>query len=471
VSASRNWTHIDVAGNPSFSCAIYNQESFIAAGNNTTNVYRSVDDGLTWATVATGVNETWSGATYNSETNTTVLAGTNASIITSENGGLTWAQQTTPIIVPTPNWQDVTYANGRYISVGGTGTVGSILWSNDKITWNIATHPAVEVLDSVAFGNDVWVAVGGNTGSALLVSFDNGENWTTQTITSGSIQSITFGQDIFLLADTVGDLYTSRNGLSGTWVQVGNFGGGDTGATYYALGQFIVAGGGSAIRTSWDALNWTLQVTSPATANLTYIAASDKSFIATSSSPFQDIYRSTTPVTSINDMFESDGESDFSVIPTIGLASARAVANAQDASAAPTITVINTVNVPEEITGRIVLASSLNNLFNVTNDGAPATKPMLTYVGFNPGIFLLNGSAAIDNVGGASVGGAMGFFLNGIPLLDSYIANMNIIEHMSISRSIIELNTNDEVTFGVINETNIGDMNVSTLSVTIVQIG
>ncbi len=51
----------------------------------------------------------------------------------------------------------VTYGNGLFVAVGGSGT---ILTSPDGMTWTQQTSPASEILYDVAYGNGTFVAVG-----------------------------------------------------------------------------------------------------------------------------------------------------------------------------------------------------------------------------------------------------------------------------------------------------------------------
>ncbi len=73
---------------------------------------------------------------------------------------------------------DVHYANGQYVMVGGTQTgPGVAAFSADGVTWQPAVLPGGSGLTAVSFGTDTWVAVG--YAGTVLTSPD-GMNWTLQ---------------------------------------------------------------------------------------------------------------------------------------------------------------------------------------------------------------------------------------------------------------------------------------------------
>lgn len=78
-------------------------------------------------------------------------------------------------------WNDVIYANGQYVAVGGNETTAAIVaYSADGETWQFGNTSGGSGLTGVAFASsffDAWVAVG--YGGTVMTSVD-GINWTPQ---------------------------------------------------------------------------------------------------------------------------------------------------------------------------------------------------------------------------------------------------------------------------------------------------
>ena len=126
---------------------------------------------------------------------------------------------------------NITYGNGTFVAVGDGGT---IVTSTDGTTWTPRTSATTVNLHGVAFGNGIFVAVGDNAdphispwpqGNAKIVtSIDNGASWTTWSSGYADfwIDSVTFGNGLFVavgFAQMTGPLpkavaLTSTNGTS-----------------------------------------------------------------------------------------------------------------------------------------------------------------------------------------------------------------------------------------------------------------
>lgn len=115
----------------------------------------------------------------------------------------------------------VAFGNSVFVAVGGNGTDGGIICvSEDGTTWTEAADSPFEnaYLNAVAFGNGIFVAVG--DGGTILTSTD-GDEWTQRTSgTNYSLSGVTFGSGRFV-AVGYGQgamILTSTNGT--TWSNV-----------------------------------------------------------------------------------------------------------------------------------------------------------------------------------------------------------------------------------------------------------
>jgi hypothetical protein len=123
----------------------------------------------------------------------------------------------------------VAYGNGVWIAVGiSDGSDAFILSSSDAVTWVERANPKNIYLYSIAFGDGIFVAVGGATGTdPYIITSTDGQIWTEQ------IPAISINRDLYGVA------YDG----SGLWVAVGE----DDGAK-------------GLIMTSPDAVNWEQRV-------------------------------------------------------------------------------------------------------------------------------------------------------------------------------------------------------------------
>ena len=103
--------------------------------------------------------------------------------------------------------RDVTYGNGKFVSVGIDGT---IIYSDNGFSWNsIITRPKVG-LRGIEYGNNRFIAVGGHK---YFTSID-GKSWNSIDNPGKNLWGITFGDSIFV---SVGDLGTIMTSFGETW--------------------------------------------------------------------------------------------------------------------------------------------------------------------------------------------------------------------------------------------------------------
>jgi hypothetical protein len=162
--------------------------------------------------------------------------------------------------------------SGKFLTTNGTaeswGTVTS------PITWTPRyTHPTNLEFTSIATNNStIYVAVG--LSGTLVSSTDSGVTWATRTsgFSTNAINSVAFGNGIFVAVGAAGTITTSTDGV--TWTaRTSNVSTNELFYVAYLNSNFVAVGnGGNAgtggITTSTDGITWTKRNTpagSPAT--------------------------------------------------------------------------------------------------------------------------------------------------------------------------------------------------------------
>ena len=171
----------------------------------------------------------------------------------------TWTAGTA---LPNSNFTSITYGNGVYVAVGGTGGSGSAATSTDGSTWVSRTNIALSAgtFSSVTHGAGKYVAI--NTGGNKSAVSANGIVWTEggNLPTSTTWTSTAFGNGRFVAIASGGrnaaysidngtTWYASAAGLpsSQTWITV-----------KYGHGLFVaIAEGTDACAISNDGVTWT----------------------------------------------------------------------------------------------------------------------------------------------------------------------------------------------------------------------
>jgi len=164
---------------------------FIAVGSSAT-LLRSTD-GISWARVSppVGIAATafFTAIAQNPTTGRIVVTSTNGTIY-SDNLGVSWVSALTGVRL-----LDVAFGNNRFVAVGGNGSASFIYNSTDGASWTPITPPAgvTEDLLGIAYGTPSgvaggrWVAIGNGSstaGARYIFSNDTGVTWTNITLTT-----------------------------------------------------------------------------------------------------------------------------------------------------------------------------------------------------------------------------------------------------------------------------------------------
>jgi hypothetical protein len=166
----------------------------------------------------------------------------------------------------TNNLRAVTRSDGTIVAVGEEG---AIISSTDTIVWNVRNSGTTADLSGVAFGNGMFVAVGGTTNAEILTSPD-ALTWTRQTVQlTNSLKAVAFGTNLFAAVGDQGTILVSSNGISWNKRPTGlqkTLRAVTSGLVWSSATRpggmaplFVAVGDGGSMFTSWDGLAWGVQ--------------------------------------------------------------------------------------------------------------------------------------------------------------------------------------------------------------------
>jgi len=198
--------------------------------------------------------------------------GTNAYMVASVDGHL-WTEQTNP-----KNFalNSICYGNGLWVAVGGAdGTDAYIVTSTDGVTWTERSNPKNFGLQAVTYGGGVFVAVGAADGTdAYIISSADGFTWTERSNARNvTLRAVAHNGTVFVAGgqDDLTDCYLLTSTDGSTWTERatpkrGNiYGIAWGGSLFVAIAQDSTAGIG--LFTSPDGTTWTDRTATALTAN------------------------------------------------------------------------------------------------------------------------------------------------------------------------------------------------------------
>ncbi len=179
--------------------------------------------------------------------------------------GLDWQYGTIDGLVGSL-WQSVTYAEGKFVAVGP-----SVAYSLDGKNWIVSTNPdLLKLWNSVTYGNGRFVAVGDGVSSDSVIYSDNGQDWVLGTALgdNDTWNSVTYGNGRFVAVGSGSGVERAMYSFDGiTWQSASAAGNNDIWYDVtYGNGRFVAVGivGPDVVMTSTDGITW---ATSSALAN------------------------------------------------------------------------------------------------------------------------------------------------------------------------------------------------------------
>ncbi|MCX6954355.1 MAG: hypothetical protein NTV51_19560, partial [Verrucomicrobia bacterium] len=186
----------------------------------------------------------------------------------------TWLPRTSG--VTTPLW-GVAYGNNLWVAVGELGT---IVTSPDGITWTKRNSGfPTRWLVGVTYANNLWVVVGGtapiNESQGLILTSPDGITWTPRINGGTRVNNVVYGNGTFVAVDDAGGRWTSADGL--TWSYGFTRRSGYLRALAYGAPAFVTTGL-SGIQSTFDGISYDNRV--PASGQIEGLAYGRKQFVA-----------------------------------------------------------------------------------------------------------------------------------------------------------------------------------------------
>lgn len=194
VQTANNWIGTQTTGNSVRSVA-YGDGVFIAVAENAAfasgpQVYRSTDNGLSWAQHDSLALNTWYGTAFGNSTFISVsLTGTNRCMISTDTG-LTWSAGGISNAHP---WSAVAFGGGVFVAVSTDGyftrsTDNGVTWSTPSAAVNANHWLAITYTQAGTF-----VAVADAGTNRCMVSSDGGVSFTNKSMPAGAWCSVAAG--------------------------------------------------------------------------------------------------------------------------------------------------------------------------------------------------------------------------------------------------------------------------------------
>lgn len=224
-------------------------------------ILRSTDQGQNWNDVTAGSRKTVRAVAVSSgSTPRYVAVGEQGEILTGDVGAIPQSVRAYPEGPNAPTLNNVAW-NNLFVAVG---TGGTIVTSNDGVSWSSATSGTGQDLWGIAPTSQGWVAVGGN--GTVLTSTD-GSQWTAASSGTGALlRDVAFNGGTYVAVGSGGTVITSSDGQSWSARSVAQ--NADLWGVTATDSQWVAVGGNTdpnltsdagVVLTSQDGSNWTVQ--------------------------------------------------------------------------------------------------------------------------------------------------------------------------------------------------------------------
>lgn len=216
-----------------------------------TNPERCELSGFTSATSSAA--KVWAAATFANNQFVAVAQDTGATnTVMTSTDGRTWTGRTA---ADSEQWLGIAHGNNIYVAIANSGTTNRGMTSTDGVTWTARALPGAGTVawSNVVFGNGRFLAISPST---IAVSLD-GINWTSVTGPTGAFEGAAFGNGLFVIVATGGQVATSPDGS--TWTARTAAEANDWRAVTFGKNTFVAVAdtGTNRVMTSPDGINWT----------------------------------------------------------------------------------------------------------------------------------------------------------------------------------------------------------------------
>jgi hypothetical protein len=269
------WTSVVTGSTEALYCIAYGNGVYVAM-SNLGDVLTSAD-GHSWSVQHGGALLGYSSLAFGNGVFAGVANGQQPLISVDGVNGSYWGA--TPGYTSSAlSFRGVTFGPAGFTAVGSSG---QIINSSDGSTWTVLTPRANNTIYAAAYGNNRYVAVGGNATASILTSGDGGATWTPAgTPPVINLRGVGYGNGTFVVVGQSGSIYTSTDCL--TWSSRSS---GTTNYLYsvaYLNNAFIAVGANSTILTSPDGVAWKKATSVPSGLLLLGVAYANGRYVAVS---------------------------------------------------------------------------------------------------------------------------------------------------------------------------------------------
>lgn len=253
-----------VANSAIFTDIASNGKGVLIAVASSTSIQRSIDNGVTWQTIATGGTNNFSCIAYGE--NTWVISGpTDGQIMRSVDDGDTW-QTATYTGLGVSNVNTITFGEGKFVGIA-SNTGRQVLSIDKGLSFASASTPLVTTGTPnyrIIYGNGIFVAYNKDTSNAFIYSTVLGAiSWIDRTqlapVFNSYVVDIAFGNGYFLFIDDQASVFRSKSFLSWTRAIQDYIAGFVPGPLRYANGYFVQmppSSGSRNVKYTLDGTQW-----------------------------------------------------------------------------------------------------------------------------------------------------------------------------------------------------------------------
>lgn len=183
-------------------------DQFIATGGSDERRMWTSPDGLTWSEINQGGG--WiADCAYG---NGMVVSAGGFHFLTATTDGINWNMGGS---FTGEHIRGVAFGNGVFVAVGGT----DVSVSSDGLTWNVEMLHGAANARYIAYGNGIFVGIG--DGGSIIASGDSGQSWSVTALGTDAWVSILYGNGYFYIGDGA-TLYRSADGIAWQLVNTTN---------------------------------------------------------------------------------------------------------------------------------------------------------------------------------------------------------------------------------------------------------
>jgi len=110
-------------------------------------------------------------------------------------------------------WNKIIFTNSMFLALGNSGAIGT---STNGINWTSKNSGSTSALNDIIWADGLYVVVGGYYTNSVLLTSSDSIAWSNRTVTSGALSAVTYGVGRFVAIGSSGGSLTSPDGMNWT---------------------------------------------------------------------------------------------------------------------------------------------------------------------------------------------------------------------------------------------------------------